>query len=253
MIEKICGVYMIQSKIKPERVYIGSSMNIHNRFNLHRNKLRKNLHHTPKLQHHYNKYGLDDLIFLTLESFKFISKEHLREREQFYIDTIKPWFNALKIACINGEFKLSRNSCQRISDASKNKPKSEEHKKALSKAWENRRLTPDSEETRELKRLANIGRKPWNTGLTSETDSRLLSASEKKRGQKRPQEEKDRISNTLKGRKHTEEHNRKVREANKGKILSSETKEKLRKISLEWWAKKREAEEKEKDNQLPIN
>lgn len=59
----ICGVYKIQSKIHPDRCYIGSAINITNRFYKHKTALRHNWHHSPILQTHYDKYGMDDLVF----------------------------------------------------------------------------------------------------------------------------------------------------------------------------------------------
>jgi len=64
---KISGIYKIQSKIKPERIYIGSANNIGKRRTNHLHKLRYGIHHAIKLQNHYNKYGVNDLIFETIE------------------------------------------------------------------------------------------------------------------------------------------------------------------------------------------
>jgi len=60
---KIAGIYKIQSTVKPDRFYIGSSVNISKRWSCHINDLRKNKHHSSKLQNHYNKYGESDLRF----------------------------------------------------------------------------------------------------------------------------------------------------------------------------------------------
>ena len=57
------GIYKIESKIKPERIYIGSSVNIIARWKNHLYELRKNKHRNNKLQNHYNKYGESDLLF----------------------------------------------------------------------------------------------------------------------------------------------------------------------------------------------
>lgn len=54
---KISGIYKIQSKVKPERIYIGSAVNIRHRRNQHFSSLSLNNHHNKKLQYHYNKYG----------------------------------------------------------------------------------------------------------------------------------------------------------------------------------------------------
>jgi len=64
--KKISGVYIIQSKIKPERVYVGSAGIIKQRWRNHKEEFKKNKHHSSKLQNHVNKYGLEDLIFKIL-------------------------------------------------------------------------------------------------------------------------------------------------------------------------------------------
>lgn len=245
---KICGIYGILSLVHPERCYVGSSSNINTRWNLHRNKLKKDVHHTPKLQSHYNKYGLNDLVFIVLEQFDFISREHIEDRENFYMRILSPWFNSRLDATSNVGFKMTAESCLKISKGNKGKPKSEEHKRALSEAWEKRRLIPDSDETRKKKSEASKRRKTvWSTGLTKETDERILKISEDKKGRAVPQEIRDKISKELKGKPHSDEHNRKVGEANKGKKRSPETIAKQSLISKETWRKKKEAQLQNQD------
>lgn len=87
---KISGIYQIQSKIKPERIYIGSAINIQVRWRDHLYRLKKHTHDNQKLQNHFNKYGKNDLVFSILIG---CAKEDLLITEQFYIDSKKCWFN----------------------------------------------------------------------------------------------------------------------------------------------------------------
>ena len=87
---KISGIYQIQSMIKPERIYIGSSVNIHIRWRDHLYMLKKGIHENSKLQNHYNKYGKCDLIFSVVIG---CAKDDLISTEQFYLDSKKHWFN----------------------------------------------------------------------------------------------------------------------------------------------------------------
>ena len=64
---KISGIYQIQSIIKPERIYVGSGINIYQRWTQHKRELRQNKHHSIKLQRHYDKYGESDLVFIIIE------------------------------------------------------------------------------------------------------------------------------------------------------------------------------------------
>jgi group I intron endonuclease len=59
----LSGIYKIQSKCKPDRIYIGSAVNIYNRWSVHRCDLRKRKHSSSAFQRHVDKYGLDDLEF----------------------------------------------------------------------------------------------------------------------------------------------------------------------------------------------
>ena len=81
------GVYIIKNTID-ERVYIGSSVNIRERWREHKRELLKCNHQNTHLQNFVNKYGIDVLIFEILENC-----EDTLEREQYYLDSIHNKFN----------------------------------------------------------------------------------------------------------------------------------------------------------------
>jgi group I intron endonuclease len=118
---RISGIYKIQSRIKPERVYIGSAGNIYQRFAEHRSDLLTQSHGNPKLQRHYNKYGLADLRFSVITG---CSRDTLIAYEQFYIDVLDPYFNICKTAGSN----IGREPWN------KGKTLSEEHKRNIGKS-----------------------------------------------------------------------------------------------------------------------
>jgi len=95
---------MIQSINKPQKVYIGSSMNLDGRKRTHFEQLKRNTHHNPILQAHFNKYGKEDLEFSVLESREYVGLMHLLAREQgwfipYSFDGVGlPYFNVNKIA-----------------------------------------------------------------------------------------------------------------------------------------------------------
>lgn len=231
---KITCVYKIQSKQIPERVYIGSTVHFVQRICTHRNNLKRGKHNNPFLQNHYNKYGLEDLEFSVVEQ---CPLEILKQREQFYIDTEpnNAQFNldkkvdnhimgfkapthpvtpenrqkmteGLRIAAKEGRLshEANKGSFQKgMTPWNKNKPHSEEHKKNLSKAWEKRKLTPMSDETREKISVAHRGEKnPFY-------------------GKKHPPEVMERIASKIRGQKHpnkkspenlSEDHKKHIRE-----------------------------------------
>lgn len=154
---KLSGIYKIQSKIKPYKYYIGSSIDINNRWTEHLKKLRKNKHHSKKLQNHYNKYGESDLCFSFILG---CDIEDLIKIEQFFIDLYKPFFNVCPFAGNTlGRFhseetkekiskskkgivtyKITEIHKQKLSKLYKNKPLPEEIKQKMREGWEKRRI-----------------------------------------------------------------------------------------------------------------
>ena len=68
--------------------YIGSSINIRNRFQSFVSFLKRGLHGSKKVQSAFYKSGGFDLYAI-----EFSDKDHLREREEFYINTMQPSLN----------------------------------------------------------------------------------------------------------------------------------------------------------------
>jgi hypothetical protein len=61
-----CGIYCIKNIVN-NKVYIGSSKDIHKRISAHKMSLGKDSHHSLKLQRSYNKHRKDCFIFDILE------------------------------------------------------------------------------------------------------------------------------------------------------------------------------------------
>jgi len=193
------GIYKIQSKLFPNRIYIGSAVDFKSRWQLHLSDLAKNKHHSGKLQNHVNKYGIDDLIFVLIEP---CFPHYLITREQYYIDTLIPYFNVCKKA----------GSClgRKISD---------QQKKRLSELRMGKKTGPCSEER---KRAISMG----NKGL-KRTLAQRKNFSEKAKGRKWSEESKLKASKTHTGVKRPPYIGRKIGEANKNRTYSMETRLKL--------------------------
>jgi group I intron endonuclease len=112
----LSGIYKIQSLCKPERVYIGSAVNIERRWRDHLKGLRSNKHHSYKLQNHFIKYGESDLRFSVILE---CPKEQLIAREQDFINAICPWFNIAVLANNSFGIKASKELKLRLSIAHK--------------------------------------------------------------------------------------------------------------------------------------
>ena len=82
--KKIIGIYKIENLIN-NKVYIGSSISVMNRFSTHKRLLIGNIHFNKHLQSSFNKYGIENFKFEILEYLKFINKNLIQEREEFNI------------------------------------------------------------------------------------------------------------------------------------------------------------------------
>ena len=125
----VSGIYKIQSKIKPDRIYVGSSSHVHSRWSKHKGDLLRNKHDNGRLQNHANKYGIDDLQFSLITG---CGEDVLIAYEQFYIDALNPWFNLAQIA---GSTKgMIHESRRGVPSWRKGKNLTEEHKRKISEA-----------------------------------------------------------------------------------------------------------------------
>lgn len=142
------GIYKITNLVNG-KFYIGSSLNIKNRWNTHIKKLNNGNHENQYLLNAFNKYGVENFKFERIENVK--DKSRLLEREQFYLDSLNPFGD-------NGY-----NIC-RIAGSHLGMKRSEETKKKMSEAYT---LTDERRkfiETQFKKYSFNKGHKPWNKG-----------------------------------------------------------------------------------------
>jgi group I intron endonuclease len=86
------GIYKLQSRLFPDRIYIGSSTNLQKRKESHR-QIHKD--QNPYIRKHIKEYGKKDLIFSVVE---FCEDWQLMEREQYYISELNPYFNIRRFA-----------------------------------------------------------------------------------------------------------------------------------------------------------
>jgi len=198
----ISSIYKIQSIIKPERCYIGSAIDVKNRWGQHRHGLRQNKHYSTKLQRHYNKYGEFDLMFSIIEP---CLPEFLTIREDTYLHPL-PYFNTCKIAGSQLGFKHSDETKEIIRESSKGNI--------------NKKGSHLSEETKILLREAKKKQiSPWPKGSHhSEETKKYWSEIRKGRASPRKgvhlsQEIRDKIGKSRKGKKDSDEVRKKKKES----------------------------------------
>jgi group I intron endonuclease len=140
------GIYKIICLLN-NSIYIGSSVNLEQRFYNHLFYLRCNKHHNKHLQNAYNLYGEENFKFEIIEE---CEKEILIEREQFHIDELKPKFNLRLIAKSNLGMKHSEETKEKMSESHKGQT-----------SW-CKGLTKENNKSLLLKSLKYKGRIPWN-------------------------------------------------------------------------------------------
>ena len=201
---KISGIYEIRN-LSNSNCYIGSSVNIANRYLQHKNELRKNNHHSEHLQRAWNKYGEKSFVFKLL---LICDPETRFIFEQKAIDRLKPDYNEAK----NAKAPTS------------GLPRSEETKRKISLAMmgnkngEGHRLNSLS---RQKISVARLGMK------FSEEHCKNIGLS--KKGIKQSEEHVEKRIKILIGNKHTLGHKH-----------TRETKEKMSESHKRYWEKMRE-------------
>ena len=185
------GVYKITNQAN-DKMYVGSAIDLMNRWYKHKSQLNKNKHHSIKLQRAWNKYGVDNFKFEIIEE---CDKEKLIEIEQYYIDLYDSYCNG-----------YNSNPTARNMLGFKH---SEESKIKMSESAKGKQL---SDETKERLRSMNIGRK--------RSKEFRLKISKTHKGRKNTDETKKKMSESFKGRKLSTETRNKISKANKGKVRS---------------------------------
>lgn len=194
-----CGIYIITDQ--KGRVYVGSSKDVDLRIKQHSDSLRKGKHINKKLQDYYKKYGVLSFTYSVID---LCNQDDLLLREQYFIDTLSPFYN-VNLSAI--------------------KPPS----------WAGKKHSP---ETIEKIRQWNIGRKHTPEALQKLKEFRNSEAGklqQKNNGSKRTnfvmpkmsEEKKVLMSNIHKGRIVSKETREKLSNAFKGRKASEETKRKM--------------------------
>ena len=109
------AIYSLTNKVNNKK-YVGSSVNVKNRWRQHRHQLNKQIHGNSHLQSSWNKYGAEAFEFSVLEECN-----NLEEREQYWIE----YYN-----CINAGYN-QRLNCS----TNRGIKRSEEFKEACRERW----------------------------------------------------------------------------------------------------------------------
>lgn len=179
---KKSGIYIIHNSVDG-RKYVGSSVNLHNRFKAHKSQFLKKKHHSYHLQNFVNKYGIESL---SIEIVTLCPPEYCVKLEQWFLDNLKPEFNNSKKAGSTLGVKFS-----------------EEIRKRMSEQRKGKKLSPESY------KKSGETRKKLGYKLSEEQKEKLRNAN---KGRLKSEETIEKIRITSTGRRHTEESKRKISE-----------------------------------------
>lgn len=188
------AIYAIRNTLN-KKCYIGSTNDFYVRKNQHLVNLRANRHHSPILQHSYNKYGESVFTFEIIEIISDI--KDLLWKEQHYLDTLKPQYNVCKkVEQSRLGLKSTPEHCAHMSAAlkgrtspMKGKKFSTEHKAKISKAnkgichsgWHHTKKAKDNMSLHHNKNSNNLKSIETKNRISEANYKRWASYSEKKR------------------------------------------------------------------------
>lgn len=228
--KKIAGIYCIR-QTNGNGYYVGSAVDVNKRWNEHKWKLNKGIHHCPHLQNAWNKHGSHCFRFEILEvipSHLIINNKSLMPFEQLYIDIMKPNYNACPVAGNSLGRTHSPETRAKISAANKGKLKGKPRSPEVCAKMSESMKGKNTGKTRTPEQKAKIikaltGRKP--------TDETRVKMSLSQRGRIITLEARAKISAANKGRKHTPETIAKRVASVKGTKRKPHTEETKAKIS----------------------
>jgi len=234
------GIYSIKNSING-KVYVGSAVNLNERFKVHQRHLRQGKHHSLKLQQAWRKYGEGSFAFTPL---LVCEKRDLIYYEQRAIDAFEAvdcGYNMNPTAGSHLGAKQSDECKRKVSIAKRGKkrpPFSAEWRAKMSVAHKGNQRCLGYKHTEEAR--ANMSARVI-------TDEHRAKLSESKKGNsyakgfKHTAETRAKVSAASKGRKHmlgkklSEETKRKIGNAHKGKIVSLETRAKMSEAAKQIW------------------
>jgi group I intron endonuclease len=218
------GIYKITNLING-KVYIGSAVNIKQRWFLHTSTLDRGIHCNIHLQRSWNKFGKSNFEFSVIENCK---PELLIAREQYHLDEYRSHSELYNICQIAGSIagvKFSEESKMKISDATRGsnnpfygKVHTEETKEKIGNLAKLRMINKTKHpmfgkhHTADAKKKLSIA----HTGMTATEQTRQKMSA----GQSG-------INNGFYGKRHSDATKAKIAESARGRITSEETRKKI--------------------------
>jgi group I intron endonuclease len=220
-----CGIYMIVNSVSGKQ-YVGSALDMQKRSYKHFSYLRRGRHPNKRLQDAFTKHGEVAFEWHVLEE---CSRDALLEREQHWIDTLKPNYNIRTTADSNLGLVWAPDVNEKRAISLRKALASEEaraiKRQTITEAW----ADPEQREKR-IAALKKAWSSPEKRAAWSEqmklVDTKAAEAGKirwAQPGERERHSERMRNQHAMRGPKHTAEELRQVVEANEGWHLVSIT------------------------------
>lgn len=222
------GVYRI-FHLESGKSYVGSSIEILQRWYSHRSRLKNQDHSSARLQNAWNKYGAEAFMFECLELVDDLSE--LQDREQFWTDHLKSYekdrgYNGRSVVRNNLGYITSAETREKIAQALRGRKRPPEVCRAVGLGNRGKKLTAEqlinharvhtgirpSAEARERMSKSQLNRKPF-----TEEHRRNISLSLV--GRVRSESERKAMALGQIGRKHSPEARAKMAESQQNRRL----------------------------------
>lgn len=195
-------IYQIKNSLTGQ-VYVGSAVNVKDRWAVHRSRLRNGDHHSIRLQRAWNRDGEASFDFSILEEVERV-KETILAREQHWIDMLNAFGVGYNMAPMSSSSMGTKRSAETIA--------------RLSKARTGLKMKPHTEAAKEKIRRAHLGK--LKGPMSDEHKAKIAAANT---GRVMSESTRDKISKALTGLVRgslTREHAEKIRQANTGIVRS---------------------------------
>lgn len=208
----VCGIYKIVNLVDG-LCYVGSAINIGERWRVHVRSLRRRSHHSHRLQSAWDAHGADAFAIKIVEVV--LSRTELVERENFWIGSMRAvepdrGYNIAPTAGSQLGFRHTVATRAKMSASHKGRAKTPEHQAKITAALKGKRMS--EEQKRHLSDIRK-GKK-----ASPELRAKLREA---QRNRKMSPEARERMITANVGRRFTAEHKARIAKALEGYRLRS--------------------------------